>query len=169
MSIFRLMDNRFAMPINRLEKRIPHIILSVTAHSGDSVIVILCFGLLYLFIPALRYSVVIPAAAGILITMILTLVIKYTFKRTRPEGDWGGIYRKTDPYSFPSGHAARSIAIALIIAGYSIPAGIALFFWSFLVGISRIILRIHYPSDVAAGFLLGLFSGGAVLVLFLFI
>ena len=44
----------------------------------------------------------------------LVLVLKFLIRRRRPEGEWGGIYRQTDPHSFPSGHAARSVLIAVL-------------------------------------------------------
>src|SRR3970282_1488589 len=45
---------------------------------------------------------------GIACLAAIVLAIKFIVRRQRPEGDWGGIYRNTDPHSFPSGHAARS-------------------------------------------------------------
>ena len=42
---------------------------------------------------------------SILILAVLVLFVKFSVRRQRPEGDWGGIYRLTDPHSFPSGHA----------------------------------------------------------------
>ncbi|GAB4489565.1 MAG: hypothetical protein OHK0031_13230 [Anaerolineales bacterium] len=38
----------------------------------------------------------------------LVMTLKFTIRRRRPEGEWGKIYRNTDPHSFPSGHAARA-------------------------------------------------------------
>jgi membrane-associated phospholipid phosphatase len=51
---------------------------------------------------------------GISVLAALVMGIKFLVRRRRPEGEWGGIYRNTDPHSFPSGHAARAFLIAVI-------------------------------------------------------
>ena len=50
---------------------------------------------------------------------VMVLLIKFRIRRQRPVGEWGRIYRNTDPHSFPSGHAARAFLIATIAAGKS--------------------------------------------------
>ncbi|NJN44608.1 MAG: hypothetical protein HC806_07750 [Anaerolineae bacterium] len=42
-------------------------------------------------------------SVGILITAMLVMAIKFTVRRQRPTGEWGEIYRKTDPHSFRRG------------------------------------------------------------------
>lgn len=63
-------------------------------------------------------------------------------------------------YSFPSGHAGNAAAAYGSLAHYRKKTVLtaASFFLVFLVGISRFILGIHYPTDVMAGWLLGLVS-----------
>lgn len=58
-------------------------------------------------------------------------------------------------YSFPSGHSAASFSIATTIA-LNIPRlSIIVFVLAIIVGISRIYLGVHYPTDVAAGIIIG--------------
>ena len=85
------------------------------------------------------------------------MALKFLIKRRRPEGDWGAIYRNTDPHSFPSGHAARAFLIALL-ASLLGPAelGAALWVWAPLVALARVAMGVHYLSDVAAGAIVGL-------------
>ena len=68
-----------------------------------------------------------------------------------------------DVYSFPSGHAAAAFAVATPIAVYHPGLAPAVFGLASVVAASRVWLRVHHPSDVAAGALLGL--GGAIAAL----
>ena len=63
-------------------------------------------------------------------------------------------------FSFPSGHASRATAFAFII-GYvlyrkSRVAGYAMWAFPIMIGISRIYVQQHFPTDVAGGFLIGM-------------
>jgi undecaprenyl-diphosphatase len=63
--------------------------------------------------------------------------------------------RALDAFSFPSGHTLHAVAFALVAGAYyprlvPILAGFAL-----LTGLSRVMLGLHYPSDVLAGAALG--------------
>ncbi len=91
---------------------------------------------------------------------VIVLVIKFSIRRKRPAGEWGGIYRNTDPHSFPSGHAARSFLIAVLSASLG-PGWLAviLCIWAPLVSLARVAMGVHYASDVAAGALLGVLVG----------
>jgi undecaprenyl-diphosphatase len=133
-------------------------------HSGDSWF--WAAGLLlviFLGTPAYRYWALVSLIA-VLVGAITVLIIKFTIKRSRPEGDMGQIYRKTDPHSFPSGHAVRSLMLGVIALGIAPPwLGIVLIIWGPMVGIARVAIGVHYVSDVLAGWLLGLLFGlGAI-------
>lgn len=107
-------------------------------------------------------------ALGVLVTAAVVMAIKLVVKRRRPEGEWGGIYRSTDPHSFPSGHAARAIMLAVlaILLG---PAWFAVILavWAPFVALARVSMGLHYLSDVAAGILLGALLGAGVGLFFL--
>lgn len=89
--------------------------------------------------------------------VIVIMSLKFTIRRKRPAGEWGAIYRNTDPHSFPSGHAARAFMIAFLclILG---PAWLAaiLLLWAPLVTLSRVLMGVHYISDVIVGALIGI-------------
>ena len=94
------------------------------------------------------------------------LLVKFSVRRQRPEGDWGGIYRLTDPHSFPSGHAARAAMLAVLGVGLGPPwFGAVLVAWTPLVSLARVAMGVHYISDVVAGILLGLLAGAVALLL----
>ncbi len=93
----------------------------------------------------------------ITILIVLVMTIKFSIRRKRPEGDWGAVYRNTDPNSFPSGHAARAFLIA-ILASLLGPAWLAvgLWVWAPLVSLARVAMGVHYLSDVIAGAVFGI-------------
>ncbi len=101
---------------------------------------------------------------GILITAILVFLVKLAVRRRRPPGEWGGIYRLTDPHSFPSGHAARALMLAVLAAGLGpLPLAIGTAAWAPLVVLARVAMGVHYLSDVLAGAALGGVVGGMIL------
>jgi membrane-associated phospholipid phosphatase len=127
------------------------------AHSGDSWF--WAVGLLALWISGDSFwkQWAVLQFAGICFLAAMVLLIKFRIKRRRPEGEWGQIYRNTDPHSFPSGHTARAFLIATIASGLG-PAwlAIALWIWAPLVGLARVAMGVHYVSDIVAGMLLGI-------------
>ena len=78
--------------------------------------------------------------ASICLMAAMVLIIKFRIKRKRPEGEWGHIYRYTDPHSFPSGHAARAFLIATIATGLG-PAWLAIALWVWAPLVDRSFLR----------------------------
>jgi undecaprenyl-diphosphatase len=97
---------------------------------------------------------------GILLTAVVVLAIKFSVRRQRPEGEWGQVYRRADPHSFPSGHAARALMLAVVALGVG-PAwlGWLLVAWAPLVGLARVATGLHFLSDVLVGWVLGLLMG----------
>lgn len=127
------------------------------AHSGDSWFWLAGLLLVWLLRRDEWHSVAAFLAAGILILAALVLAIKFLVRRQRPEGDWGAIYRNTDPHSFPSGHAARAVLLAGLCWGMGIqPLAWLLTIWVPLVSLARVSMSVHYLVDVIAGWLLGL-------------
>jgi undecaprenyl-diphosphatase len=140
--------------------------LSAIAHSADSIVVVPVLIALWWRDGFSPQSAAIPVAAGFVLSVLLTSALKLAIRRRRPTGQWGAIYRRTDPHSFPSGHASRTIAMTLIVTAAGWPfAGAALLVWSALVGLSRIVLGVHYLYDVLAGYLLGLGIGAGIWLL----
>jgi undecaprenyl-diphosphatase len=137
------------------------------AHSGDSWFWLLGLVLLWWLGPSEWKHKALVMGVGILISAVLVMLIKFTIRRQRPAGQWGGIYRNTDPHSFPSGHAARAFLLAVLAVGLG-PAwfGVLLAAWAPLVCLARVAMGVHYLSDVAAGMIFGAALGGLVLKLF---
>ena len=127
------------------------------AHSGDSWFWAIALIALWVSGDSFWKKWAVLQFVGISLLAALVLSIKFLVRRRRPEGEWGGIYRNTDPHSFPSGHAARSFLIAVIATGLG-PVGVAilLWIWAPLVALARVAMGVHYVSDVVAGAALGI-------------
>ena len=130
----------------------------IFAHSGDSWFWGVALILLWLFTDDpfwKEWAVVLLGAISALV--VIVMILKFTIRRRRPDGEWGGIYRNTDPHSFPSGHAARAVLIAVMATGLG-PAwmGIILWVWAPLVSLARVAMGVHFASDVVAGMLVGI-------------
>ena len=88
-------------------------------------------------------------------TAVLNLAAKSSFERVRPDY-WISMAPETT-YSFPSGHAMSSMALAVAAAvlawptRWRWPVTILGGLFTLLVGISRAYLGVHYPSDILAG------------------
>ncbi len=92
------------------------------------------------------------------VNLILYKIIKRWIARPRPFRVCQGFRecaRSLDEFSFPSGHTLHSVAFSFILTAYY-PA-FAIFVWplTLLIAASRIILGLHYPSDVIVGGLIG--------------
>ncbi len=138
----------------------------VLAHSGDSWFWGAGLALVWgLGGPAVK-AWALRLLGAILVTAVLVMALKLGIRRRRPDGEWGSIYRLTDPHSFPSGHAARAALLAVLIAAWG-PAWLApiVVVWTPLVALARVAMGVHYLSDVVAGAALGLLAGVAALVL----
>lgn len=126
------------------------------AHSGDSWFWGAALVILWFFSNSSWRQWEVVEFIGISVLAVLVMSVKFLVRRRRPEGEWGGIYRNTDPHSFPSGHAARAFLIAVIGTALG-PAwlGILLWVWAPLVALARVAMGVHYLSDVVAGALFG--------------
>jgi len=60
-----------------------------------------------------------------------------------------------DKFSFPSGHTLHAVLFSVIALNYYPQLSVILLPFTFMVGLSRVVLGLHYPSDVVAGALIG--------------
>jgi len=94
-------------------------------------------------------------------------LVKRTVVRARPgeSGLRAPVVVEPDRFSFPSGHAAASMSVALGYGATFPILALPLLVLALLVGFSRVRLGVHFPGDVLAGQLLALLTAGGVLAL----
>jgi len=95
---------------------------------------------------------------------LVAQVVKRLSKRRRPSHGIAGfeaMVANPDAFSFPSGHTAAAVAVAVAWAGEGTALGSVTTGFAVVVGFSRVYLGAHYPLDVLAGAFLGLLVGVA--------
>lgn len=137
------------------------VVMKIFTFIGDtkSVIVLSILVIIFLYVVLKHRVELILFIAAIIGSAVLNQLLKYSFQRARPE-----LHRliEIDSYSFPSGHAMNAFTVYTIISFLlwrHIPSRtgrILLIIISalmiFTIGISRIYLGVHYPSDIIAGY-----------------
>jgi undecaprenyl-diphosphatase len=74
--------------------------------------------------------------------------------------------RTLDEFSFPSGHTMHAVAFAVLLTQAFPWLGLLLIPFALVTGLSRVVLGLHYPSDVFMGAVLGLFNATVFLAVF---
>ena len=107
--------------------------------------------------------------AGILVVLLVLFtdqlssnLIKNLVERVRPCNVLPGVHLLvgcTESFSFPSSHAVNHFAGAYFFSHFYPRFRITFYLVAFLTAISRVFCGVHYPSDVAAGTVIGLLSG----------
>jgi undecaprenyl-diphosphatase len=106
--------------------------------------------------PGRRFALLGIAAGGL--NALIYCVCKRRFIRPRPFRtlpDLPILWAPPTDFSFPSGHTQLAFASATLLALHFPFLGPAAFILAFLIALSRIVLAVHYPSDVLAGAWIG--------------
>jgi membrane-associated phospholipid phosphatase len=117
----------------------------------------------YLFLRHKNWKFIVQTIAVLLLATATNILLKSVINRARPSHEH---LVQVNTLSFPSGHSMSAMAFYGFLIYLSVVSKIPVFLKSFIVtllvltilsiGVSRIYLGVHYPSDVAAGFVGGL-------------
>lgn len=126
---------------------------------------------LFLYNPVKRYwqarMIFQAILAGVVSRLFFTEIIRFIIPRNRPfiENDVYQLLHYSASFAFPSGHAAFYFAISGVVYFYNKKTGIAFFIASFLICLARVFCGIHWPADIVAGFVVGVFSSYLIIKL----
>ncbi|MDR4887626.1 phosphatase PAP2 family protein [Fredinandcohnia sp. QZ13] len=133
----------------------------ITFLGGATFTIITCLALALLTTNQLRITAI-ASALSLAISHLPVHVIKKLYPRKRPylivEESKFPLKALTD-HSFPSGHTTAIFSVIIPFILYMPYLSILLLPIGICVGLSRIFLGLHYPSDVMAGVILGTTSG----------
>lgn len=121
----------------------------------------------HLYVLAIVYLYWHEGAASLLLQAIILaflierpvyFILKNGFKRNRPQAalkNFHSLITPSDQFSFPSGHTSAAFMMATLV-GYFFPSlTLPLYAWAALVGFSRVVLGVHFPTDTVMGVILG--------------
>jgi membrane-associated phospholipid phosphatase len=158
-------DTAVLQAVHALDSQVLNSVVPIVTNLGGMAgVVILTLLAIVLLVMRRRIRDAITVGAGVGGAALLNLILKSIFQRDRPQL-WERIVTENS-FSFPSGHAMASSALALSIVlicwrtRYRWWAVAGAGIYMVVIGFTRLYLGVHYPSDIVAGW-----SASAVWVL----
>ena len=128
------------------------------SHSAD--------GYLYVLLPILYWLVNSAQGrpffwitfAAFVIERFVYVVLKHNLKRKRPPAAIPGfksLVTPSDEFSFPSGHTSGAFCFSTLCVLWFGAVALPLYIWALCVGLSRVLLGVHFVTDIIAGATIG--------------
>jgi undecaprenyl-diphosphatase len=128
------------------------------SRSGDGLLQVLLPSSLLIVDRHTGMVLFIATAAGFAIERPLYWVLKNSCQRRRPPEvipSFNSVIVASDRFSFPSGHTCGAFLLAALTTEFYAALVVPMYLWAAAVGLSRVVLGVHFPSDIVAGALLG--------------
>jgi len=141
----------------------------ITQFGGVFGIIALTLGALAVLIRRRKYQKALIVGLTVAGAALLNVILKLIFERARPDL-WEQLIVETS-FSFPSGHAMISAALALSVifvcwsTKYRWPVLVIGSLFILIIGLSRLYLGVHYPTDIVAGWVVSAAWLSAVVVI----
>lgn len=121
----------------------------------------------YFLVPAVLYFLGMPSIVEFVVVggiafaieRVVYKITKNSFKRRRPANALSWFdpdFVASDEFSFPSGHASAAFLMTSLLVLFYGPMLLPLYVWSSLVAASRVVLGVHFPTDVLVGAAMGI-------------
>ena len=155
----RLWDLALCVRLNTAVRIVPvRRVFRIVSRMGDGMF---WYALMLALLAVSGAKAVIPVAHMAATGLVCTLLYKWLKSKTsrpRPFAVEGAVRAGADPldaFSFPSGHTLHAVAFSAVAVAYYPILAVLLAPFTVLVALSRVVLGLHYPSDVLAGAALG--------------
>lgn len=165
LKFFKIIDNKGLKYISeKCKNKIFDKIMPIITMMGNLGIIWLIISVLMLLKVEDRIIGISVILALILTTIVGEGIIKHIVKRSRPFQNYEDelLINKPITYSFPSGHTASSFAALAVFLQMNGKLGLIMSPIATLIAFSRIYLKVHYPTDVIFGIVLGITCGVSV-------
>ena len=125
---------------------------------GDDGIIWIAVGLVMLVLKKTRKCGIMVLAALLVMLVLNNIILKNLIARPRPCATYPELVELVKiphSYSFPSGHTVSAMAVAFTILTQHKKLGIVAFVMALLMGLSRLYVGVHFPTDVFGGIIVG--------------
>lgn len=152
------LDTRIFLGINAVHDRLRlRRVSRIVSWTGDGY----CYALMALVLPVMmapgeRWLV--AGLVGFLIELPAYWLLKNAFRRRRPFAVVKALppmLKPSDEFSFPSGHTTAAFMVACITAFHFPALALLMYAWATAIGLSRVVLKVHFVSDIMAGMAIG--------------
>jgi len=144
--------------LNYHARRLPRPFVKYVSMSGDGSLYALIILGLFLLSPSVYDTFLLLSLLTFGLERCAYFALKNTIRRPRPFACYKPIQAfivPSDQFSFPSGHTSAAFAFALTVLSIVPTLAPICYLWALLIGLSRVLLRVHYPCDIIAGAALG--------------
>ena len=150
-------DKDLIVSLSKLRMNRLTLLMKLFTRIGDGYV----WGALCLVMFIINGNAALVLTLGSVIQITLQQIIKHIFCRKRPfveHDDILYLLAPPDKFSFPSGHTAGAFVIVFFLYSFFPMFFGLMLILACLIGISRVYLGLHYPSDILGGIVLGYMS-----------
>ena len=125
---------------------------------GEDGIIWIAVGLIMLIPKKTRKCGIMVLAALLVMLVVNNIILKNLIARPRPcwtYPEMVDLVHLPSSYSFPSGHTVSAMAVAFTIWGQHKKLGIVALIMAFIMGLTRLYVFVHFPTDVYGGIIVG--------------